>query len=198
AAAKERAEEAIKNARSAIVNAATKVNLIQERIDKEQAQKEKAEKEQVARGSGSSDNGSDSGTTTDDDGTSTNVIPAATPVLALGTDSRAAVLGASRTRFYKNLSDELTKQILDQKNSDNQAAVSDTSKAPGDMVKDESASPLKDAGAGANTDQTIADSAVPLADTTEQGSSAIPYAVAFLLAIAGGITVEEYYRRKSR
>ena len=211
AAAKERAEEAIKNARSAIVNAATKVNLIQERIDKEHAQKEKAEKEQVARGSGSSDNGSDngsdSGTTTDDDGTSvnpgadgasTNVIPAATPVLALGTDTRATVLGASRTRFYKNLSDELTKQILDQKNSDNQTTVSDTSKAPGDMVKDEAASPLKDTDAGTNTDKSIADSAVPLADTTEQGTSATPYAIAFLLAIAGGITVEEYYRRKAK
>ena len=207
AAAKERAEEAIKNARSAIVNAATKVNLIQERIDKEQAQKEKAEKEQVARGSGSSDNGSDNGTTTDDDGTSvnpgadgasTNVIPAATPVLALGTDSRAAVLGASRTRFYKNLSDELTKQILDQKNSDNQTAVSDTSKTPGDMVKDEAASPLKDTSTGTNTDKSIADSEVPLAASAEQGPSAIPYAIAFLLAIAGGITVEEYYRRKAK
>ena len=66
------------------------------------------------------------------------------------------------------------------------------------MVKDEAASPLKDTDAGTNTDKSIADSEVPLAASAEQGPSAIPYAIAFLLAIAGGITVEEYYRRKAK
>ena len=223
-AAKANAETAIENARQAIVNAATKVNQIKERIEREKAEKEqaereklekekaereKAEREKAAQGNGSSDDGSGSGTTTDGgdttvnptiDNTSSNIapvapttIPSSTPVLALGTSQRAAVLGASKTQFYKNLSEELTRQLLEQKNAAKETApaAANTVKEPGDMVKDATVNKT-------NSDVSIADAETPLAETPADNAPTTPLALALLFAVAAGISVEEYYRRKAK
>ena len=219
-AAKQTAETAIENAKQAIVNAATKVNLINERIKKAKAENEGGTASGDGSGSnngnstnsnsgtgtnggsGSSNDGGSGSNVADDGGTdvtptinnvSTNIapavpttIPSSTPVLAIGTDMRAAVLAANKTQFYKNLSEELTRQLLEQKNAVKETVI----KEPGDMVKDVTVAP-------ANSEVSIEEAETPLAETPAGKAPTPPLVIIGLLAIAG-ISVEEYYRRKAK
>ena len=209
-AAKQTAEAAIESARQAIANATAKVKLINDRTENGQTSNEGGSTSGGGSGSGSTGDGGSNGnngtavtpaadtvTPASDPAASPSTINSVTPVLAIGTDNRAALLGGNRTQFYKSLSEELTRQILDQKNAGKNLTDNENIIIPGDVVNNTATDLPKPEILDRTADLYIADPETPLAESGEQKSPETPLALALLFAAAAGITVEEYYRRKA-
>ena len=200
--ARENAQNKIATAKEALASAKDRVNQIKERLEKERIARDEAVKNSQNNDS-SRDTGSDAGNSEGDASDNTVVTSASTNVAIVSnlvdtTNTREAVLGASRTLFYRNLADELSSQILAQRNNNTDVSKAeekgDSSRyvvEPAAKAKTETTTVLK-----SSETKSIEDSEVALSDSSKATKAVFPVAIVAVFAAAMGVTVEELYRRK--